>query len=174
MRVTFEHREARAGFFGDERIYFVDCHIEFSEEERTIIKIRKLYDHKVEAGRPKPPSTGMDPALQRPLAILASIAGFIAMFFESLGDFVRFLAFLAFIGGPLWLLYTYIAEHMERENMNEWITLRQILNSKGFKTYAYSPSAAKEKEAEIHEKLAQLKQFLMGSAVVGARQSYEI
>jgi hypothetical protein len=173
MRVTFEHREARTGLFDRMRIYFIDCHIEFSEEERTIIDTRKLYSHTIEAG-PSKPLSPFEPAMQRPVAVIVCVAGFIAINVSALPDFFRFLGLFAFVGAPLWFLYTYYAGHKVRSEQSESINLRQLLNKKGFTIYAYSPSAAKEQEAKIHEQLANLKQFLMNSATVGKRQTYEL
>ena len=81
---------------------------------------------------------------------------------------------IAFIGAPLWFLYTFLAEHKEHSDLSGSVTLRHILNNKGFTSCAYSPSAAKELEADMREQLTQLKHFLMASATVSEPQSYEL
>src|SRR5437899_11055978 len=43
MRVTIEHREATTGIVRNHKDCYVDCKVEFSEEERAIIKARDLY-----------------------------------------------------------------------------------------------------------------------------------
>jgi hypothetical protein len=43
MRVTIEHREETSGLLRNHKEYYVDCRVEFSEEERSVIKERNLY-----------------------------------------------------------------------------------------------------------------------------------
>ena len=43
MRVTIEHREATTGVLNNHKDCYVDCTVNFSEEERAIIKARDLY-----------------------------------------------------------------------------------------------------------------------------------
>lgn len=43
MRVTIEHREATTGVLNSHKQSFVDCTVNFSEEERAIVKERDLY-----------------------------------------------------------------------------------------------------------------------------------
>src|SRR3954463_10007712 len=55
MHVTIEHREVTAGIGGQQREYYVDTTVLFSEEERSIIELRKLYAHKIVVGYPTKP-----------------------------------------------------------------------------------------------------------------------
>ena len=59
MRVTIEHREQTAGVIGSKKDCYVDCTVEFSEEERAIIKERDLYREgfTVRTSTPVPSST---------------------------------------------------------------------------------------------------------------------
>ena len=43
MRVTIEHREATSGVLGTHKESYVDCTVNFSEEERAIVQARDLY-----------------------------------------------------------------------------------------------------------------------------------
>lgn len=43
MRVTIEHREATSGVLGKHTESYVDCTVQFSEEERAIVQARDLY-----------------------------------------------------------------------------------------------------------------------------------
>jgi hypothetical protein len=43
VRVTVEHRERTSGVLQNRKEYYIDCRVEFSEEERSIIKERDLY-----------------------------------------------------------------------------------------------------------------------------------
>ena len=43
MRVTIEHRETTTGMTGNHKDCYIDCQVEFSEEEKAIIKARDLY-----------------------------------------------------------------------------------------------------------------------------------
>src|SRR3990167_9638207 len=100
MLVTIEHREQAAGVTGAKRQYFVDCTVEFSEEERAIIKARDLYSHFLLLGRATPPESGGHFAgtlAMRglgPLVILAGVVlGIVSAFTNSSGDLAGFLFF---------------------------------------------------------------------------------
>lgn len=43
MRVTIEHRETTTGITGNHKDCYIDCRVQFSEEEKAIIKARDLY-----------------------------------------------------------------------------------------------------------------------------------
>ena len=43
MRVTIEHREQASGVTGKHKDCYVDCKVEFNEEERAIVKARDLW-----------------------------------------------------------------------------------------------------------------------------------
>jgi hypothetical protein len=62
MRVTIEHREESAGILGSTKHHFVDCSVEFSEEEKAIIKratsmliiLRSALRYRLQPERPSP------------------------------------------------------------------------------------------------------------------------
>src|SRR5215471_8317022 len=54
MRVTINHRQKTTGLGGTES-QFVDCTVQFSEEEKAIIKVRGLADHLIVLDNPRPP-----------------------------------------------------------------------------------------------------------------------
>jgi hypothetical protein len=56
MRVVIEHRQQVTGL-GSKISQFVDCTVQFSEEEKAIIKKRGLGDHIIVLDPPTPPPT---------------------------------------------------------------------------------------------------------------------
>jgi hypothetical protein len=56
MRVVIDHRQLLTGL-GSKISQFVDCTVQFSEEEKAIIKKRGLGDHIIVLDPPTPPPT---------------------------------------------------------------------------------------------------------------------
>src|ERR1700674_117185 len=54
MRVTINHRQRTTGLASTQS-QFVDCTVQFSEEEKAIIKARGLSDHLIVLDNPRPP-----------------------------------------------------------------------------------------------------------------------
>jgi hypothetical protein len=172
MRVTIEHREETAGATGSKRNYFVDCTVQFSEEERAIIQARGLYDHHIVVDSALPPRSGahfVGAGFLRGFAPITGIAGFVIMFFsEGLGAFLIFLAIGMFVAGFF----------MDRRDVGpgepQQITMRRLLNNARFSIYAADPASAKVIDADLREKLSNLKSLLTGSAEISAKQTFEL
>jgi hypothetical protein len=54
MRVTIDHRQQTTGLGGTQS-QFVACTVQFSEEEKAIIRVRGLTDHLIVLDNPRPP-----------------------------------------------------------------------------------------------------------------------
>lgn len=173
MRVTIEHREEASGVTGKKRDYFVDCGIEFSEEEQAIIKARSLHDTVITSGYTSPPvsfARGESPYWLKGLAPLMIIGGFI---FGVAGGGT--LAGLIVIAGIGFLIYGFVAPHLHAKQSREQnITIRDIVNRRSFSLYAMNPVDAKIIDDKLRESLANLKSFLTGSAEIAAKQTFEL
>src|SRR5438477_4095540 len=111
MHITIEHREAIAGIGGQQREYYVDTTVRFSEEERSIIELRKLYSHKIAVGYPNKPyePNPFVEILERlaPAVGLLAFGLLITSPFTGLGTlaFLLILASMAMWGYPIWVMY---------------------------------------------------------------------
>ncbi len=103
MRVIIEYREEAAGVSRTKRNYYVDCIVQFSEEERAIIKARHLYDHDftIDAAEPLPSKTayvgsGVLRAIGRFLILGAIGLGLYSGFAKTSGEGLS--VFMLFLG----------------------------------------------------------------------------
>src|SRR6516162_5854368 len=93
MRVTIDHRQQTTGLGGTQS-QFVDCTVQFSEEERAIIKFRGLTDHLIVLDNPRPPPSYreyMTAGILLAFSPLFAIIGFCTLVYGVLN--------LAFSGG---------------------------------------------------------------------------
>jgi hypothetical protein len=179
MRVTVEHREEAAGLGGQKRNYFVDCAIEFSEEEKAIIKARRLYDQIVTSGYFSPPPSRLSqnaaPWLRAVVAPVAAMIGLIVGIqsaFTHVGEGASFLLLLA--AGGLWAYGFFEERKQDALSEKVTITIRNIIDRKRFSIYASSPAQAKAIDEDLREKLVALKSFIAGSAEIAPKQTFEL
>lgn len=175
MRVTIEHREQAAGVLKNHRESYIDCRVEFSEEEKAIIKARDLYRNGFSAwaatplaGKPAVIGTGLLRILAPLLAIIGLIWGF-----AGGGN----LAGLLLFAGIGLFLYGWIAGRKQDKragNDEQQITIKRLLGNPSFTVYAFDPAAAKGYELQLREHLQNLKDLLINSAQIQGKQSFEL
>jgi hypothetical protein len=109
MRVTIEHREETSGVIRNRKDCYVDCKIEFSEEERAIIKAHDLYREgfSVRTSTPLPTHTAFwSTNIMRGIGPLMLIGGlFYGLFGEGLAGIKTNIAapiLFAGIGLSIW------------------------------------------------------------------------
>lgn len=172
MRVTMQHRE-EAGLVFDEKSYYVDTTVLFSEEERAIIQARGLAGQEAASGyHSKIPS---DAALELPAYLRAfgpmAVATSVLFGFFISGP-LGFLLFLAAAGG--WG-YGYIAPILHANAIKEYvIEVRHILTNPAFSFYAETPAHAKGLANRIATQLTELKHLITESAELGAETTFEL
>ncbi len=181
MRVTIEHREESAGPSGSTKNHFVDCTVEFSEEEKAIIKARDLYNHNFRVGPATPISSqaafvgaGLLNSLGRLGVLSGVVLGILSAFIR--GESGTIAGWLLFIGAALWI---YAATVMRRQDKrvsepDQIIKLRNLLDRRRFTVYASSPAQAQTIEEEIRNALTYTKQLLTASAELKAKQTFEL
>jgi hypothetical protein len=179
MRVTIEHREEAAGLARQMRNYFVDCAIEFSEEEKAIIKARKLYDHVVTSGFFSPPPTPLSEnapewlrAVVAPIAAMIGVIVGIQSAFTHAGEGLSF--FLLLLGGGTWVYGFLAMRKQDAAAKRQTITIRTIIDGSGFSIYAPSPADAKVIDEDLRDKLVAVKSFVAGSAEIAPKQTFEL
>jgi hypothetical protein len=173
MRVTIEHREEATGVSRSKRNYFVDCNIQLSEEERAIIRARGLQEHFFTTEGARPPRTSASfaaaPALKG-CAPLIGVAGFIWGLFG--GGTPAGLMLFGAIGMFAYGFYIDLQPMGAAEEQT--ITLGRLLRMPKFSVFAPSPSQAKEIDAQLREKLANVKSNLVASAEIEKKQTFEL
>ncbi len=99
MRVTIEHREATSGLLGNHKDTYIECRVDFSEEEKAIIAARDLYrsGFTVRTSTPLPTQTALlGSGLMRPVGVVMMIVGVV---WGIAGGGTPTLVFLFFVGG---------------------------------------------------------------------------
>lgn len=179
--MTIEHREQAAGLGGQRRRYFVDCTVEFSQEERAIIKARDLYEHTI-AVRPAEPlptrlavfGAGVLPSIGS-LLILGGIGyALYAAFTNPSGEFWGGLVFAIGVGLHVYGWWASRRQDKRLETGEQIIKLRTLLTAPRFTVYAVDPAAAKAAEDDIRTALLSLKQLLQESAEIKSKQTFEL
>lgn len=173
MRVTIEHREQAEGVIGNRKECYVDCKVEFSEEERAIIRERDLYREgfTVRTSTPLPTKTEFfSTNIMRVIGRILIIAGII------LGIAGTNFGFLFFVGVGLeiygWLRVR--REDKRFESDEQTITIKQLLSNPTFTVHAWNAGLAKTIEEEIRQHLIALKNLIQSSAQLQAKQTFEL
>jgi len=173
MRVTIEHREETAGVIGSKKDCYVDCKVEFSEEERAIIQERDLYRESftVRTSTPLPTKTAFfSTNIMRFVGRLLIIGGAIA------GIAGTNWGFLFFIGVGL-EIYGWVRTRREDKRFDtdeQTITVKQLLGNPKFTVHAWNAGYAKGIEEEIRQHLVGLKALIKDSAQLQAKQTFEL
>jgi len=181
MRVTIEHREVASGVLGNHKDSYVDCTVNFSEEESAIIKARDLYREGfiVRTSTPIPTKTQFfSTNIIRTIGYFMAIGGVFRGIYEGLAH-----APTNSIGGPMFFLgvglfiwgwFRTRKEDKRFESSEQEITVKQLLNKPSFTVHAWNPAAAKGIENDIRENLVSLKNLIKDSAQIQAKQTFEL
>jgi hypothetical protein len=180
MRVTIEHREQPAGLLGNHKDCYIDCSVEFSEEERAIIKARDLYNEGFTIRTSTPQVTKsrlLGSGLLRIVGRLMWIGGILRGLYESFGHIPTNIgAPLFFLGIALeiWAFIRQRGEDKRIENPEQEITIKQLLAKPGFTVHTLNAAVSKIFEDEIREELTGLKNLIKNSAQLQAKQTFEL
>lgn len=175
MRVTIEHREATGGVMQNRKQSYIDCMVQFSEEERAIVQARDLYREGfiVRTSTPLPSqSSVLGTGLMRGLGPFMIVGAFIWGLAGG-GN----LAGLVLFAGIGFVIYGWLRSRKEDkrfESDEQPITVKQLLNNPSFTVHAWNPAAAKQLDEEIRGDLAALKNVIQNSAQIPAKQTFEL
>lgn len=175
MRVTIEHREATSGVMQNRKESYIDCTVQFSEEERAIVQARDLYREGFIVRTSTPlPSQGsvLGTGLMRGLGPFMIVGGFIWGLAGG-GN----LAGVVLFAGIGFIIYGWLRSRKEDkrfESDEQHITVRQLLNDPSFTVHAWNPAAAMQLDEEIRGDLAALKNVIQNSAQIQAKQTFEL
>jgi hypothetical protein len=149
--------------------------VNFSEEERAIIKERDLYREGfiVRTSTPLPSGSSMlGTGLMRFVGPFMIIGGFI--WGLAGGGNAAGLILFAGIGFVIYGWLRSRREDKRLESNEQEITIKQLLNKPTFTVHAWNPAAAKGIEDDIRENLASLKSVIQNSAQIQAKQTFEL
>jgi hypothetical protein len=181
MRITIGHREVASGVRGNHKDCYVDCTVNFSEEEQAIIKARDLYREgfSVRTSTPLPTrSSVLGTGLMRSVGPIMIVGGLLyGMIVEGLAHArTNFGAPVLFIGIGLTVFGFWRSrkEDQRFESSEQEVTVKQLLGKPTFTVHAWNPAAAKGIEEGIRDNLVALKSLLQNSAQLQARQTFEL
>ena len=180
MRVTIEHREETKGLTGSRKDCYVDCRVEFSEEERAIVRARDLYrdGFTIRTSTPIPTkSSFLSTIIMRLAGPLMIVGGIIYSIVESVGHSNTNMGGPIAVFGVIIFIVGWVRGRREDkrfENNEQTITIKQLLNHPTFTVHAWNPGLAKGFEDEIRDHLASLKNLISSSAQLQAKQTFEL
>lgn len=180
MRVTMEHREEIAGIRRDRINYFVDCTVQFSEEEKAIVRIRKLEHQFFSVGPPNPDlllSEILKLDIVRGIAKLSyftaipyGIIGFLNGW-RSSGDIATLMLLGGIIVDIAGFFFLLLQKNKSKKATNEQnISIQKLLEGP-FSVYAPNIPAVEEIEQDITNNLRAIKNLLTGSLEQPSRRS---
>ncbi len=174
MRVTIEHREGSPGLLHNERAYYLDCSIDFSEEEKAVIARRGLAAHHITmpAGYP----AVLDATEQKriyglKLAVAAGFTVFAILLSGLMGGHA--LPAFMFFGGAGYTVYCLYRFLNPKTLSYERLALGDIIKNRRFILQTSNPTRSKETEEKVLIAIAELKGFLAESTDVAPRSVHE-
>jgi hypothetical protein len=180
MRVTVEHREETTGVIGSKKDCYVDCKVEFSEEERAIIKERDLYREAFTVRTSTPVPTE---AAYFGVAAMRTIGRFMIMGGAAYSIYEGLAHVPTNYGGPIFFIgigleiYGWVRGRKQDkriESSEQRITIKQLLSNPAFTVHAWNAGYAKGIEEEIRQHLVGLKGLIKDSAQLQAKQTFEL
>jgi hypothetical protein len=175
MRVTIDHREVASGALGNHKDSYVDCTVNFSEEEQAIIKARDLYREgfTVRTSTPLPSRTAVFGAgLMRPVGIVMMVVG--AIWGLAGGGTPTGLLFFVGLGLVVYGWLRVRKQDNRMEHSEQDVTVKQLLGRPTFTVHAWNPAAAKSIEQDIRDNLVALKSLIQNSAELQTAQTFEL
>jgi len=180
MRVTIEHREQAAGVLGNHKDCYIDCGVEFSEEERAIIKARDLYNESFTIRTSTPQVTKsrlLGSGLMRIAGRIMWIVGILRGLYEGFGHIPTNYGGLLFFAGialEIWAFMRQRGEDKRIENPEQEITIKQLLSNPRFSIHTWNAAVSKVFEQEIRDHLVGIKNLIQNSATLQAKQTFEL
>ena len=173
MRVTIEHREEASGPLQNHKDCYVDCTVEFSQEERAIIQQRDLLGESfdIRTSTPLPTKTEFfSTNIMRIIGRFLMIGGFIAGVAGTNWGFLFFVG----IGLEVYGWMRTRNEDKRFESSEQTITIKQLLSQPRFTVHAGNAGYAKGIDDEIREHLVVMKSLIQNSATLNKKQTFDL
>jgi hypothetical protein len=187
MRVTVDHWQKTTGLGGTQS-QFVQCTVQFSEEEKAIIDVRGLHNHIIVVDPPTPPPSRREHMIAgilrgfSPLFFLIGLTLFMPSLMNVLfsgGNYgVRTLVLSAilFFGAPIAFGIGYLMDRSIDHRftyLKQFVTVREML-LRPFIIHSPDPAHSDLIVEQVKERLAALKAIILGSAELREGKSYEL
>ena len=180
MRVTIENREEKTGVTGNARKYYVDCTVEFSEEEKAIIKARDLSAHSFEIGAAEAfPShvAYVGSGVLYTAGILLVLVGFFGSIYVMFAQLRTTFFGYCFFGGIGLAIYSWLQGRKQDkriQNPDQTVRIRDLLTKGRFTVNAINPAYLKAIEDDIRSHLLTTKALIQESAEITTKQTFEL
>jgi hypothetical protein len=183
MRLTTKYRRNEAGINGAKH-HYVDCHIDFTHEERVLIDERGLYDLSIDVPAATPLPTRSDDFS----AMLMRVAGIILSPIGLLACSVQALRPAEMVGAGIWPAFMLIAgiglftigklkdiqADRRQDDPEQHFTLRKLLINPDFIVHAYTVDQARQFEDDVRQTLSAIAERVRENAAVPTQTSYEL
>jgi hypothetical protein len=181
VRVTIKTRE-QDGLLPSKKLYFTDCTVLFSEEEKAIVQARGLGQHYFVVDSEVPPPKDSQCLLSiwlralAPVVLLGGCVTGIGMSFagngsggDGLAGFSFFAALAMFLAGFAMKRHVRIAEQPQQT-----ITLQRLLGNPSFSKYAIDNATVKVTGEELRATLARVKDGLLVNRDIEQAETFEL
>lgn len=177
MRAFIEHK-GHYGFLGGNPRFILHLDIDFSNEERAIIRARALQDYIFDLS---PGFLATTESLHSRNALAVFEIGGIALFLGGiLFAFVAAaasifgpLAFLMLFGGPFLFWYAQYAKSREATAFTKEITVRYLIEHPSISVRALNPAHATALDENLRKRLASLRHFLAQTHELATLREFE-
>jgi hypothetical protein len=183
MKLTVNYRPVSAGIGGSKH-HYLDCHVDFTREERVLIDERGLYDEYVLLPAATPAPTGLDDVKAKAMRIAGIILTPIGLLLfadqlirpdmmEGSGPF-PFLILAA--GVALYAIGKFKAMQAARRSYDDTqsLTVKRLLTNPDFIVHAYTMEQAKEYDGQVQGSLGVLAQSIRATADAPAPATHEL
>jgi hypothetical protein len=183
MQLTINYRPQEAGVSGSKN-HYLDCHVDFTREDRAVIDERGLYDLSASL----PPATPLPTRSGDFLSMAMRIGGIILAPLGLLSSCVQVVKPAAMAGAGIWPAFMLIAGvalftigklrdiQAQRREVDpvQRLTLRRLLTQSDFVVYADDLLEAQQCEEEVRQSLASLAERLRTNTAVPNQTTYEL
>ena len=177
MRALIEHR-GHYGFFGFRPEFLLHLDIQFSNEERAIIKTRALQDYvfNLSPGILAGSESGHSREVLMALAaggFSLFVGGILVAFLAAIAPAFGPLALLMLFGGPVLFWYAVVARRRSEEGVLKQVTIGYLVDHPRIAVRAIDPGQATVLDENVRRRLANLKHFLTATHELAAPRDFE-
>lgn len=183
MKLTVNYRPVQAGLSGS-KDHYLDCHVDFTREERVLIDERGLYDEYVLLPAATPAPTGLDDVKAKFMRIAGIILAPVGLLLfvdqlirpdmmEGSGPF-PFLILAA--GVALYAIGKFKSMQAERRSDDDTqrLSVKRLLANPDFVVHAYTMDQAKEYDDQMQGALGALAHSIRATAKAPIPATHEL
>ena len=177
VRASIEHK-GHYGFLGFSPQFVLHLDIQFSNEERAIIRTRALQDYvfDLSPGFLAGSETGFSPAALAAFAIggfWLFVGGILVAFLAAFAPAFGIISFLMLFGGPVLFWYAFVAKRRAEGGALKEVTVGYLVENPAIAVRAFNPGQASSLDENLRKRLANLKHFLTATHGLAAPRDFE-